>query len=54
MKLKRRRKEGKIMDHESRLMELSDLLKFSNIHIIGVLKDEERDKREQKVSSNKT
>ena len=35
------------MDHEGRLRELSNLLKFNNIHIIGVPEDEERDKEEE-------
>lgn len=32
------------MDHEGRLRELSDLLKYSNIHIIGVPEDVKRKK----------
>ena len=43
MKLKKNR-ERKVMDHKGRLRELSDLLKHSNIHIIGISEDEEREK----------
>ena len=32
------------MDHEGRRRELSDLLKYNNIHIIGVPEDEEKEK----------
>ena len=36
-----RKRETKVMDHKSRLRELSDLLKWNNICIIGVPEDEE-------------
>ena len=32
------------MDHEGRRRELSDLLKYNNIHIIGIPEDEEKEK----------
>ena len=35
------------MDHKGRPRELSDLLKYSNILIIGVLEDEDREKGEE-------
>jgi len=35
-----KKKERKVMDHESRLREISNLLKLSNICIIGVPEDE--------------
>ena len=34
----------KIIDHEGRLRELSDLLKSNSIHIIGVPEDDERER----------
>lgn len=48
-----KKKERKAMDHKGRLRELSDLLKYSTICIIGVPEDEERGERGQKVYSNK-
>lgn len=32
------------MDHDGRLRELSDLVKYNNICMLGVPKDEEKDK----------
>ena len=43
MKQKKKRKT-KAKDHNTRLRELSDLLKGNNIQIIGVPEDEEREK----------
>lgn len=42
---KAKKRERKVMGHEGRLRELSHLVKLSKIHIIGILGDEERDKR---------
>ena len=42
-----KKREIKVMDHEGRPRELSDLLKYSNILIIGVLEDEDREKGEE-------
>ena len=39
-----KKRERKIMDHECTPRELSDLLKHSNICVIGVQEDEEREK----------
>ena len=39
-----RKRETKVMDHKSRLRELSDLLKCNNIHIIGVPENENGEK----------
>ena len=37
-----KKRERKVLDDECRLRELSDSLKYNNIHIIGVPEDEER------------
>lgn len=39
-----KKRETKVMDHEHKLRELRNLLKQSNICIIGVSEDEERKK----------
>ena len=39
----KRKRERKVMNHDGRVRELSNLLKHSNIHIMGVPEDEERD-----------
>jgi len=39
-----KKRETKVMDQEGRVRELSDLLKWTNIHIIGVPEDGEREK----------
>ena len=39
-----KKRERKVTDHESRLRELSDLVKHNNSHIIGISEDEEREK----------
>ena len=41
-----KKRERKVMDHEGRLGELSNSLKYNNIHIKEVPEDEERQKRE--------
>ena len=41
MKLKKRLK---ILDHNWRIRELSDSMKYNNIHTIGVPEEEEREK----------
>ena len=47
------KKRGKkVMDSEGRLKELGNLLKYNNIHIIGIPEDEER-KNGQKVYVSK-
>ena len=52
-----KKKEKKIMAHADWLREVSDLLKCSNIYIIGISEDEEREKRaegliEQTIAEN--
>ena len=42
-------KTERIMEHESRLKELSDSIKCNNICIVGIPEEEEEDKREQKI-----
>ena len=39
------KRERKIMNHKSRLRELSDSIKHNNIHIIGVPEEEKWDRR---------
>ena len=39
-----KKRKTKVMAHESRFRELSNLWKCNNIHIIGVPEDEEREK----------
>lgn len=41
-----KKRETKVMDQEGRVRELSNLLKHTNIHIIVVLEDEEKEKGE--------
>lgn len=41
--------ERKILDHQCRLWELSDSIKHSNIHVIGVTEEEEEGENRQKV-----
>ena len=36
-----------MMDHESRLREVSDSIKYNNIHTTGLPKEEEREKGEE-------
>jgi len=38
------RREKRIMQHETRLRELSDPIKHNNTHIIGVPEEEKREK----------
>ena len=42
MKLKKR--ERKLLDHEERVRELSDSIKWNNIYIIGVPEEQEQEK----------
>ena len=37
-----KKRERKILDHECRCGELSDSIKYDNIHIIRILEDEEK------------
>jgi len=37
------KRERKILDHKSRLRELSDSIKHNNIHLIGVPEEEKRE-----------
>ena len=37
-------RDKSILDHEGRIRELSDSMKGNNIHIIGVPKEEERER----------
>ena len=48
-----KKRKIKVKDHKGRLREFSDLLKWNNIHIIGVIEDKEREKGEQKVYVSK-
>ena len=45
--MKQKKRETKAKGHDTRLRELSDLLKRNNIWIIGVPEDEEREKGEE-------
>ena len=38
-------RESKLLDHETRLRKLSNSTKCNNIHIIGILEEEEWGKR---------
>lgn len=39
------KRERKILDHKSRLLELGDSLKCNNIYIIGLSEEEEKEER---------
>ena len=48
-----KKRERKVMDHEGRYRELSDLLEQNNIHNIGVPEDEERQMGAEVYSNGK-
>ena len=41
------KRERKLLDHEGRIRELSDSMKWNNIRIIGVPEEEEQEEREE-------
>jgi len=49
----KKKMKTKVMDHEDRLRELGDLLKWKNIRIIGVL-EEEKEKGADIAGSTQT
>ena len=45
-------RERKILDHEGRIRDLSDSMRYNNICIIGIPEGEERDRGRRFVSPN--
>ena len=43
-----KKRDKKILDHKGRIRELSDSMKCTNIHIIGVPEDGERERERER------